>query len=210
MFRLWFQLWWVLFRTQFMARLATAYENLALQAILPPSGTAGTVAACTTINGSPYIVTTNSFTTSNIVAGMAVTGTGIPGSTTVLFVLSATQLVLSANATASGSVTLTFAVTPQYLSLHTADPGTTGASEASGGSYARQSCSFGSASSGADASTTAQNFTSMPSITSGYFGIWTASTSGTYICGGALGSSLTIPSGSTVSFAIGAVTGGES
>jgi len=196
---------WV--RTQFMSRLATAYENTALQAVIPPSGTAGTVASCTTTNGSPIVTTTNSFTTSNIVAGMGVTGTGIPGSTTVLYVISATELLLSANATATGTVTLTFAVTPQYLSLHTADPGTTGASECTGGSYARQSISFGAASAGANASTTAQNFTSMPSATVGYFGIWTASSSGTYIVGGALTSSLTVSSGATVGFAIGAVTG---
>ena len=35
--------------------------------------------------------------------------------------------------------------TTYYLSLHSADPGTTGASEFSGGTYARQAIVFGSA-----------------------------------------------------------------
>ena len=100
--------------------------------------------------------------------------------------------------------------TTYYLALFTSDPGTTGASgEVTGGSYARQSIAFGSATSGSQASTTAQNFTSMPLEASGvpYFGIFTASTSGTYLGGGTTsGLSGSIPAGSTVAFAIGAVT----
>ena len=93
-----------------------------------------------------------------------------------------------------------------YLSLHTSSPSNTGANEASGGSYARQSITFGSASSGVKTSTSAQNFTSMSSCTVGYFGVWSLVTSGTYELGGATGSSLTVPSGATVAAAIGAVT----
>jgi len=100
--------------------------------------------------------------------------------------------------------------TTYYLALFTSDPGTTGASgEVTGGSYARQAITFGSASAGSQASTNAQNFTSMPLEASGvpYFGIFTASTGGTYLCGGATsGLSGSIPAGSTVAFAIGAVT----
>lgn len=100
--------------------------------------------------------------------------------------------------------------TTYYLALFTSDPGTTGASgEVTGGSYARQSIAFGSAAAGSQASTTAQNFTSMPLEASGvpYFGIFTASTSGTYLGGGTTsGLSGSIPAGSTVAFAIGAVT----
>ena len=100
--------------------------------------------------------------------------------------------------------------TTYYLALFTSDPGTTGASgEVTGGSYARQSIAFGSAAAGSQASTTAQNFTSMPLEASGvpYFGIFTASTSGTYLGGGTTsGLSGSIPVGSTVAFAIGAVT----
>ena len=100
--------------------------------------------------------------------------------------------------------------TTYYLALFTTDPSTTGASgEVTGGSYARQSIAFGSATSGSQASTTAQNFTSMPIEASGipYFGIFTAATSGTYLGGGTTsGLSGSIPAGSTVAFAIGAVT----
>jgi hypothetical protein len=100
--------------------------------------------------------------------------------------------------------------TTYYLALFTSDPSTTGASgEVTGGSYARQSIAFGSASSGSQASTTAQSFTGMPAESGGapYFGLFTASTGGTYLGGGTTtGLSGAISVGSTVSFAIGAVT----
>jgi hypothetical protein len=98
--------------------------------------------------------------------------------------------------------------TTYYLSLHTATPGNTGASEASGGTgpYARQSIVMGAAASGTETSTTAQNFTGMPAVTVGWFGFWSLVSSGTYELGGALTSSLTVPAGATVAFAIGAVT----
>jgi hypothetical protein len=60
----------------------------------------------TTTNGSPNVSTTGSF--SNVAPGMPVTGNGIPSGTTVLSVNSTTSIKLSANATASGTSTLTF------------------------------------------------------------------------------------------------------
>ena len=100
--------------------------------------------------------------------------------------------------------------TTYYLALFTTDPGTTGASgEVTGGSYSRQAITFGSASAGAQASTNAQNFTSMPIEASGvpYIGIFTAVSGGTYLGGGTTtGLSGSIPAGSTVAFATGAVT----
>ena len=66
--------------------------------------------------------------------------------------------------------------TTYYLALFTTDPSTTGASgEVTGGSYARQAIDFGSASSGSQASTNAQNFTGMPAESGGvpYFGLFT-------------------------------------
>ena len=93
-----------------------------------------------------------------------------------------------------------------YGSLHTASPGLTGANEVTGGSYGRQAVVFGSASSGVEATTDAQNWTGMPAVTVSYFGFWSAVTSGTYLGGGALGSSLTVPAGATVAAAIGAIT----
>lgn len=101
--------------------------------------------------------------------------------------------------------------TVYYLSLHTADPSTTGASEVSGGSYARQAITFVASggnsliSGGADA---AQTFSAMPSEAGNlWIGLWTALSSGTYIWGDA-SAAVTGPvaSGATVTFASGAVT----
>jgi hypothetical protein len=100
--------------------------------------------------------------------------------------------------------------TTYYLALFTSDPSTTGATgEVTGGSYARQGITFGTASGGTEASTNAQNFTSMPLEAAGipYFGVFTSSTGGTYICGGTTsGLSGSIPAGANVNFAIGSVT----
>lgn len=76
-----------------------------------------------------------------------------------------------------------------YVSLHTADPATTGANEATGGSpaYARKSITWGTPtfSSGTEtvASSVAITF-DVPAGTYAYFGLWDASTSGNYIMGG--------------------------
>ena len=99
--------------------------------------------------------------------------------------------------------------TTYYLSLHSATPGQTGTSEISGGSYARQGITFGSASGGSEASTNSQTFTNLPAESGGigYFGIWSAATSGTYIGGGTTtGLTGSLPSGISVNFATGAVT----
>lgn len=69
-----------------------------------------------------------------------------------------------------------------YASLHTADPGTTGTSEVTGGSpaYARKSVSWAAASAGA-LTTNAQIVFDVPaSTTIKYVGFWSASTSGTF------------------------------
>ena len=91
-----------------------------------------------------------------------------------------------------------------YASLHSATPSSTGTAEITG--YTRQSVLWGAPSSGVELSTDAQNWTSMPAVTVSYFGFWTASTSGTWLGGGILGSSLTVPSGATVSAAVGAIS----
>ena len=99
--------------------------------------------------------------------------------------------------------------TTYYLSLHSATPGQTGTSEISGGSYARQGITFGSASGGSEASTNSQTFPNLPAESGGigYFGIWSAVTAGTYIGGGTTtGLTGSLPSGISVNFATGAVT----
>ena len=99
--------------------------------------------------------------------------------------------------------------TTYYLSLHSATPGQNGASEITGGSYARQALTFGAASGGSESSTNSQTFTNLPAEASGipYFGIWSAASGGTYIGGGTTtGLTGSLPSGISVNFATGAVT----
>lgn len=93
--------------------------------------------------------------------------------------------------------------TTYYLSLHSADPGTTGASEFSGGGYARQAIVFGTASGGTIASNASQTVPNAGTTAATYIGIWSASTAGTYMAGAAMGSSVTAAS---IVFATGAVT----
>ena len=72
-----------------------------------------------------------------------------------------------------------------YVSVHTADPGTTGASEASGGSpaYARKQTTWTAGSS--DGVVTGSQVTiDLPAGTYAFFGVWSAATGGTFIGGG--------------------------
>jgi hypothetical protein len=96
-----------------------------------------------------------------------------------------------------------------FLSLHTTDPGTTGANEVTGGSYARQAITFGAASGGTATSTNGQTFTNMPAEAGNlWIGTWTLVSGGTYEWGGATAAVTgPIPAGASVVFAIGAVTG---
>lgn len=94
-------------------------------------------------------------------------------------------------------------VTNYYLSLHTGDPGATGASE---GSEGRQAIQFGASSGGTQASTTSQTWASAVGGTYTYFGIWSAASSGTYKRGGALTASISPPAASQITVAIGAIT----
>lgn len=78
-----------------------------------------------------------------------------------------------------------------YVSLHTADPSTTGANEVTGGTYARVAVTWNSPSSGSVTNSGALSINLPASTTAAYFGVWSASTSGTYYIGGALSPSVT-------------------
>lgn len=78
-----------------------------------------------------------------------------------------------------------------YVSLHTADPSTTGASEVTGGTYARVAVTWNAASSGSVTQSNALSINLPASTTASYFGVWSASTAGTYYIGGALSPSIT-------------------
>jgi len=93
--------------------------------------------------------------------------------------------------------------TTYYLSLHTADPGTTGASESGEG---RQAITFAASSGGTQASNSAQTWASAVGGTYGYFGVWTALTGGTYKRGGQLTGSISPPVGAQIAVASGAIT----
>ncbi len=79
--------------------------------------------------------------------------------------------------------------TAKYASLHTADPGTTGTSEASGGGYARQAITWGAPSSGTTSGGTVTF--SVAAGTYAYIGYWDAVTAGNYVGGYALQASMT-------------------
>lgn len=72
------------------------------------------------------------------------------------------------------------------VSLHTADPGTTGTSELVGGSYARQSVTWGAAASGVKSNTGALVFQVPAGTTVTHVGGWDGVT---FRGGGALGAS---------------------
>ncbi|GII63548.1 hypothetical protein Skr01_36330 [Sphaerisporangium krabiense] len=76
-----------------------------------------------------------------------------------------------------------------FVSLHTADPGTTGASEVTGGSYARQAKAWNPASGGNldDSNAPTFNIPALTTIT--HFGLWTEATGGTFLGAGPLSSS---------------------
>lgn len=85
-----------------------------------------------------------------------------------------------------------YAAAGSWVSLHTGTPGSTGASEATGGSpaYARKQTTWGSASGGA---ITGSSVTfDVPLGTYSHWGLWTASSGGTFLDGGALSSSVTL------------------
>jgi hypothetical protein len=92
--------------------------------------------------------------------------------------------------------------TTYYLSLHTGDPGTTGANE---GSEGRQAITFGASSGGSQASNSAQTWPSAVGGGYSYFGVWTASSGGTYKRGGWLTPTIYPLAGTEIVFASGAV-----
>lgn len=69
-----------------------------------------------------------------------------------------------------------------YISAHTADPGSTGTDEVAGGSYVRQQTTWGSASAGARVGSEV-TIPIPASTTVTHWGLWSASTSGTFYGG---------------------------
>ena len=81
-----------------------------------------------------------------------------------------------------------FGTDAAYASLHSADPGSTGASEILGGSpaYARKALAWGTAASGA--TTVTVTFDVPTGVTVAGAGLWSAATGGTFVGGGTVAS----------------------
>ncbi len=102
-----------------------------------------------------------------------------------------------------------------YISLHSADPGLTGASELVGNAYARVTVSAVAGSWSAPATNGAvRQITNAAAVTfaaattaawasATHFGIWSAATVGNFIRGAALTTAKTVQVGDTASFAVG-------
>jgi hypothetical protein len=81
----------------------------------------------------------------------------------------------------------TFVSADAYVGLNTADPGETGANEATGGSYARQQTAFPASSAGTLANTSNIDFVSMPAVGGNgivAWSVWDAVSAGTNLWNG--------------------------
>jgi hypothetical protein len=90
-----------------------------------------------------------------------------------------------------------------HISLHTADPGTDGSNEVTGGSYARIAVTWGVAASGTKSNTGSLAFQVPSGTTITHVGGWTALTSGTFRGGGSLGASQAFASAGSYTIAAG-------
>lgn len=84
-----------------------------------------------------------------------------------------------------------------FASLHTADPGDSGASEVSGGAYARQAVTWAAASAGNLDSSNTPAFDVPGGTTVSHAGFWSAATGGTFYGGNALSASETFTANGT-------------
>lgn len=87
---------------------------------------------------------------------------------------------------------------PIKMSLHTADPGITGASEATGGTYARQTAGYNAASGGVCALAASVSFTGLAAGTYTHFGLWDSSGTPKFLQGAALAAPQTVPAAATI------------
>jgi hypothetical protein len=98
-----------------------------------------------------------------------------------------------------------------FLSLHTADPGDTGASELTSGAngYGRQTATFSAATSGTASNSGAATFGPCATASWGAIsglGIWDATSGGNLLWGGVLATARTIALTDSLTFGAGAIT----
>jgi len=96
--------------------------------------------------------------------------------------------------------------TTVYISLHTGDPGDSGAKEVSGGSYARKAITFAAPSGKSTSNNITLEWTNMPACTVTHIGLWDAATSGTLWWTGQLTTSKTLQAGDAFRIDSGALT----
>jgi hypothetical protein len=101
--------------------------------------------------------------------------------------------------------------TVAYVSLHTADPGNTGANEVAGGGYARQG-PVAFTNSGANPTVAGNNsIITYPTATAAwgtinFFGLWTAASAGVFNGGAAVATPKVVNNGDQARFAANALT----
>lgn len=88
--------------------------------------------------------------------------------------------------------------TTVYMSLHTADPGETGTSEATGGSYVRQAITFGAAAAGQIQNSGEVQFDDLPAATITHGGVYDAASGGNFLAGGSLTESKVVSAGDSL------------
>ena len=93
-----------------------------------------------------------------------------------------------------------------YVSLHSADPGETGANEISGGGYARQQVTFNAPSGGSMTNSNLLRWDNMPAVTVTHVALWDAPTLGNPIWTGPLTASVTVTAGASFEIAPGNLT----
>lgn len=84
-----------------------------------------------------------------------------------------------------------------HASLHTADPGSSGTSEITGGSYTRVPITWSAPSGGSETLTAAVTLQIPAGTTFTHFGLWSALSSGTFRGGNPLDASQSYPTGGT-------------
>jgi hypothetical protein len=99
-----------------------------------------------------------------------------------------------------------FAGAVTFVSLHTADPSTNGASEVSASPYTREAVSWATAASGSLSSALSIVFDVPGSTTINHLGYWSASTSGTFYGSRALDTAQTFATVGTYTIANGSIT----
>lgn len=93
-----------------------------------------------------------------------------------------------------------------YVSLHTGDPGQTGANEVSGSGYSRKQVTFSSPTNKTASNSAEVEFTNMPGVTVTHVGIWSASTSGDFWWGGSLTTAKALTTGDTLKIPVNDLT----